>query len=1649
MVLCLLLVLGGLPLFVDEAQAEAWTKNDMGQPYTGNIYYGLRGVAVGDGDRDDSNEVYVASYDASKIYQYTFTDEGWVSSDIATVGSYVNKVAVGDGDDDGTTEVYATGYGYIYPNYGPLLQQIYRDASGWHTNSITSLGYWTYNVAMGDGNNDKRTEIYTSDYYYGHIYQYSKGNTWDVQDLGNATNGTSSPYIAMFGLDVGDGDNDGKNEVYGSSQIGYLYRFAYDSGAWRKTEVGQGELSEYGETYSAIPDIVVGDADNDGKNEVYGVSWTNASVYRFIWNNSTKAWDRSTIALLGTGVYAYSIALGDADSDGRLELYAGTYKQVYKVWYDNKTLEWRSAGVGGGDNYMYDLAIGSATGDNTQKELYGACLDGHAYQFYTDRTAPANPLVSSDTHPVPGNWYNQSVVHVAWKDTGYDISGIDGYSFQWDKNAKTTPDETKDCEERVKDAKSAALADGSSWYFHIRARDNALNWNASAAHFGPICIDTAPPTSLSVLINDGAGYTSERKVTLSLNATDPKPGSGVAYASFSNDGLSWSAWEAFSAQRTEWDITSTLYGGNGSDGMKYVYVKVRDGAGNELKKDKWPKVGIFLDRDAPFGLSVQINGGAAYTTDATVSLGLDALDAATGIAKMAFSNDGVAWSDWLDWANTTGWSLTQGAGGSEADGDRSVFFKAMDRAGNIGGPVKDTIQLDRKAPQGLGITLNHGEEYATNATVLLELTASDPSPGSGLTEMALVNDANAPWTWEPFAGRVPEWNLTSGAGGTDIDGEKTVFLSVRDQAGNTAGPVNDTIFLDRLGPDPVALTVNGGAAYTTGPAVTLELTAIDPAPGSGVYAMQFSDDGAKWSDWEAFCSSRPYELPGGDGPKTVHSRVRDRAGNIGAMVVDNITLDTAPPAISNVRVLGLTDTSALIAWSTGEEADSGVDYGQTTAYGSQSLDPSYVMGHSVALKNLKASTTYHFRVFSKDRAGNPPSYSNDNLFTTAAAPDTTPPMLSNIEVAGRTDRLAVVGWSTNEPADGSVQYGKASSYGSRVSDLALSLKHSLTLKGLEPSTTYHFRVESKDSSGNGPAVSTDLTFTTLAAPDLLPPVLSNIMVKGITGNLAVVSWETDEPADSEVEFGNTTSYGGLARDLALAALHELTLIGLEPMTTYHFRVRSTDASGNGPSVSADRTFTTSALPDTAPPQILKVRAEAVTDSMAVISWETDEVADSFAEVGTTTKYGTTCADGAFLLRHSLLLQGHKPDTLYHFRVRSSDPSGNPASSADDTFTTVKTTPSPDRSPPVISGLQLGGLSDVRVVVMWETDELADSEVEYGTTMDYGLKASDPSYVRVHSILLEGLRPSTEYHLRARSTDLYGNGPSASADMRFVTASGPDLAPPAVSGVHVTNITNSSATITWLTDEPATSVVEFGADTYYGRNQTSRLFSFNHSVQLTGLAPGVIYHFRVLSTDPAGNPSAAGADYTFTTSKGPTAPVTPPPGGLALPFLSTDNPWLGIGLVLAILALLGSAYILLGRRAQRRRELEDALESPASSPGPRNPAPAATVEKALPLATPAALAPPSPGPVLPEEEPMLEPEGPAPERVETVQMESAQSGAAAAALARGLPAARVASQTPLRHIRCSRCRTRIPIYYEGPQTIDCPGCGKSGLYKPKG
>ena len=105
--------------------------------------------------------------------------------------------------------------------------------------------------------------------------------------------------------------------------------------------------------------------------------------------------------------------------------------------------------------------------------------------------------------------------------------------------------------------------------------------------------------------------------------------------------------------------------------------------------------------------------------------------------------------------------------------------------------------------------------------------------------------------------------------------------------------------------------------------------------------------------------------------------------------------------------------------------------------------------------------------------------------------------------------------------------------------------------GLARGSTYTYSVAARDAAGNISPLSAPVSAATPAF------VITNVESSGITSSRATITWTTDQPANSQVEYGPTTSYRQLTSfDPTLVASHSQTVSGLTPNNTYHYRVRS-------------------------------------------------------------------------------------------------------------------------------------------------------------------------------------------------------------------------------------------------------------------------------------------------------------------------------------------------------------------------------------------------------------------------------------------------------------------------------------------------------------
>ncbi len=486
-------------------------------------------------------------------------------------------------------------------------------------------------------------------------------------------------------------------------------------------------------------------------------------------------------------------------------------------------------------------------------------------------------------------------------------------------------------------------------------------------------------------------------------------------------------------------------------------------------------------------------------------------------------------------------------------------------------------------------------------------------------------------------------------------------------------------------------------------------------------------------------------------------------------------LATAPAATtgptSAVGARSATVTGTVLP--AGEATSWYVDYGTSTAYGSKTSSKSAGNGTSAVdvsaqLTGLQTGVTYHYRLVATNVDG--VTHGADATFKTVAAPDATTTGASGIGpshayLSGTVDPNGL-------PTSWYAEYGTSSSYGSRTPSQSAgsgssSTGVSVNVDGLKAGVTYHFRIVATNDAGTDQGG--DKTFKTDSAPSVSTGSASSI---GPTG--ARVRGSVDPNGRGSVawfEVGTTNGYGLRTPERSVGGgtssiTFEESLSGLQPGTTYHYRIAG--RSDAGTTYGNDRTFKTTAGPTvvTGPAAEISGTSASATGSVNPngrgTSW--------WFEYGTTTQYGATtprspAGSGRSTVQVQARLTSLPANTDIHYRLVA-DSSGGRVYGSDIAFRTS--------GPPTVTTGVVTELGITRATVNGAVNPVGSSTtwwIELGRTTSLGTRIGGGSLnggstaVAV-SQRLTALTPGVRWYFRVVAEN--AGGRSLGATKSFAT-----------------------------------------------------------------------------------------------------------------------------------------------------------------------------------------------------------------------------------------------------------------------------------------
>lgn len=867
-----------------------------------------------------------------------------------------------------------------------------------------------------------------------------------------------------------------------------------------------------------------------------------------------------------------------------------------------------------------------------------------------------------------------------------------------------------------------------------------------------------------------------------------------------------------------------------------------------------------------------------------------------------------------------------------------IIIDDREAANNTSSITSDSFYFDTKTPTvnsvtggGIGININNnqltslGLDKTNNQNVTLYFSATDDS------DLKIRYSTDSSFTGVDYQDYISSVGFTLPSN----DGVKTVYAQFEDIYGNESPIYSDSIQVDTTAPNNPDPLFSQDISNTNNDEYRIFLN----------WPKSINTDWAEYKIYlligDEFILDQT--INNIDTNYIVKNNLTDSTDytfkitslddlnneSIGVTIIQNVgntSSDTMPPEVTDIGISNIDSNSAVISWSTDELSTTSVLYSldQTELKNSKGVDE-YSLNHSVTVVGLSSNTQYFYKIHSVDPFGN--ISESDILSFSTLSTDDSGPNISDIDNSNFTHNGVTITFTTDEAASSFIEYSTESGFSQGVifgqSNLVTS--HSINLTSLNPSTTYFYKIRSSDVLSNE-TVSDEYSFTTSPDPtDTTSPTISNTVVSSVTHNTATITFLTNENTVSYIEYGLDNNYGQLYGNNLYNTNHSITLPNnLSAQTTYYFRTKVIDISGNE-TLGLGSTFTTTSNPaDITPPSISDIEIENISQNSATISWQTNELSDSYIGFSTDQNYSSEQGSSLLTVNHSITLIGLSPATSYYFRVKSKDSSGNISldnnNSVGYNFITLG-----GHAPPLISSIETNNVATDSAEISWNTDTTTNSFVEYWLNETSIFWYGNNNIIQAHKITIPGLVSDSTYFYRVHSKD--SSGSEAISDINTfstlnigtttsnnvddsseegildrikhgtvdfikqvidaisdspiseddLTTSLNSMTPNIVSSPSISsgNIMVDPGvdkiTITWVTDKKSNSVVAYTLDSDYDPSTSQYPTEVgdydelvtSHSVELTNLNPNTTYHYKVRSKSTYGN-WADSDDYTFTT-----------------------------------------------------------------------------------------------------------------------------------------------------------------------------------------
>lgn len=466
-----------------------------------------------------------------------------------------------------------------------------------------------------------------------------------------------------------------------------------------------------------------------------------------------------------------------------------------------------------------------------------------------------------------------------------------------------------------------------------------------------------------------------------------------------------------------------------------------------------------------------------------------------------------------------------------------------------------------------------------------------------------------------------------------------------------------------------------------------------------------------------------------------------------------------------------------------------------------------------------------------------------------------------------------------------LQFSKTSDFSSGVITVNNIVNHSVVYPSLDPNSTYFWRVRARNASGNGQysLVGTFRTTSTNVVPDRTVLLSPSTDAQGASLTPLFTWAKVPNTTTYRIQVSTTSDFSNLVINQSNLTTNQFqATVRLQENRTYFWRVRATNATGNG-SNSLVGTFRTVSFNTNPEPVVALSPSNGIKVNPVNVNLKWLENASSeryHIQVATDREFSNRIVDRFGTEGDAFLIPNLNSNTVYFWRIRGINRSGTGNFSSIHSFQTALFTERP-KAQVLVTPVNDSNIFSTSITFEWVADPIAQSyRFQLSTNPNFSSFVTNVGGLTGTSRTISNLTANRDYYWRVQAINEAGAGEfSEVRKVRAATFSGTPPSTNLISPLNEAVVGAATVLFSWE-NQPNSEFyrLEISENSNFSTTAFVRTLIRGTSIAVEGLQTNRTYFWRVRTSNPAGNGERSEI-WSFRTVNGeinlyPTSPISP-------------------------------------------------------------------------------------------------------------------------------------------------------------------------------